>query len=310
MLRRLLGVVLLLMGIGGIVLAVAARSMTHQLLDSITVEVDSGLQLTSESLDNVNATLLVAKDTIEDVNLTMGTVQTMTTNLAQTMNETGPLIEQSTDVATEQVPDSIEAVQEAIPALVDVAGTIDSTLTTLSRFKIERDILGFELNYDLGIDYNPEVRFDDAVVGIGDSLEGLPESLRALSVYLNIANENLGTISTDLLALSQDMERLNEDIAQLDPILDEYIRIVTELNDSLRSIRTQINEQVETAKNVTTIAFLWLGLTQIIPLYLGFELVTGQRDPDRYVTREEFEAWQNGQGTAAESTVVEKSGEE
>ena len=310
MLRRLLGVVLLLMGIGGIVLAVGARSMTHQLLDSVSVEVDNGLRLTSESLDNVNATLLVAKDTIEDVNLTMGTVQTMTTNLAQTMNETGPLIEQSTVVATEQVPDSIEAVQEAIPALVDVAGTIDSTLTTLSRFKIEREILGFELNYDLGIDYNPEVRFDDAVVGIGDSLEGLPESLRALSVYLSIANENLDTISTDLLALSQDMERLNEDIAQLDPILDEYIRIVTELNDSLRSIRTQINEQVETAKNVTTIAFLWLGLTQIIPLYLGFELVTGQRDPDRYVTREEFEAWQNGQGTATESTVVEKSGEE
>ena len=307
MLRRILGVVILLVGIIGLVVAYQGMVVVNQLLDNVAVEVDNGLRLTSESLDNVNATLLVAKDTVEDVNLTMGTVQTMTTNLAQTMNETGPLLEQSTIVATEQVPESIEAVQEAIPALVDVAGTIDSTLTTLSRFKIEREILGFELNYDLGINYDPEVRFDAAVVGIGDSMEGLPESLRALAVYLNIANENLDTISTDLLALTNDLERLNDDIGQLDPILDEYIRIVTELNDSLRGLRGQINEQVESAKNVVTIAFIWLGLTQIVPLYLGYELVSGQRDPDRYVTREELEAWRQAQ--AGNTAVSERSTE-
>ncbi len=313
MLRRILGVIMLMMGIGGILLAIGARIMLYQLLDNVVLEVDNGLQLTSQSLDNVEETLLLAKETVADVNLTMGTVQTMTNNLAQTINETRPLIAQSSVVATEQVPDSIEAVQEAIPALTEVAGTIDNTLTTLSKFKIERDILGFDFNYDLGIDYDPEVRFDDAVAGIGDSMDGLPESLRTLSIYLNIANENLDTMSTDILALSSDLGRLNEDIAQLDPILDEYIRLVIEVNDSLSSIRVQINEQVETAKNVATIAFIWLGLTQIIPLYLGYELVTGQRDPARFITREEFVAWQNGQADVdveVDTAVAAKTREE
>ncbi len=304
MFRRILGLIILLIGVAGVAVAFGGLRMSHQLLDSVGAQVDSGLQLTSESLDNVNATLELAKDTVADVNLSMNTIQTTTLDLAQTMEETRPLIEQSTLVATEQVPDSIEAVQEAIPALTDVAGTIDSTLATLSRFRIDREILGFEFKYDLGIDYDPEVPFDEAVVGIGDSLEGVPENLRALAVYLEVANDNLETISNDIYALSTDLERLNENITELDPILDEYIRLVTELNDTLRGLRRQISEQIEIAKNVATIAFIWLGLTQLVPLYFGYELLSGQRDPDRYISREEFEAWQNGQ-----KAFVENSGE-
>ena len=302
MFRRILGLIILLVGVAGIAVAVGGLRMSHQLLDSVGAQVDSGLQLTSESLDNVNATLELAKATVADVNLSMNTIQTTTLDLAQTMEETRPLIEQSTLVATEQVPDSIEAVQEAIPALTDVAGTIDSTLATLSRFRIDREILGFEFKYDLGIDYDPEVPFDEAVVGIGDSLEGVPENLRALAVYLEVANDNLETISNDIYALSTDLDRLNKNITDLDPILDEYIRLVTELNDTLRGLRRQISEQIEIAKNVATIAFIWLGLTQLVPMYFGYELLSGQRDPDRYISREEFAAWQNGQKAFVENS--------
>lgn len=301
MFRRILGLIILLIGVAGVVIAVGGLRVSQQLLDSVGTQVDSGLQLTAESLDNVNATLLLAKNTVADVNVSMNTIQTTTLDLAQTLEETRPLIEQSTLVATEQVPDSIEAVQEAIPALTDVAGTIDSTLATLSRFRIDREILGFQFNYDLGINYDPEVPFDDAVVGIGDSLQGLPESLRALAVYLEVANDNLQTISDDIYLLSEDLERLNANITELDPILDEYIRLVTELNDTLRAMRQQISEQIEIARNVATIAFIWLGLTQLMPLYFGYELLSGKRDPDRYISRAEFEAWQNGQKAYVEN---------
>lgn len=301
MFRRILGLIILLIGVSGVVIAVGGLRMSHQLLDSVGTQVDSGLQLTSESLDNVSATLLLAKNTVADVNVSMNTIQTTTLDLAQTLEETRPLIEQSTLVATEQVPESIEAVQEAIPALTDVAGTIDSTLATLSRFRIDREILGFQFNYDLGINYDPEVPFDDAVVGIGDSLQGLPESLRALAVYLEVANDNLQTISDDIYLLSEDLQRLNANITELDPILDEYIRLVTELNDTLRGLRQQISEQIEIARNVATIAFIWLGLSQLVPLYFGYELLSGKRDPDRYISRAEFEAWQNGQKAYVEN---------
>ena len=300
MFRRILGLIILLIGVAGIAVAIGGLRMSHQLLDSVGAQVDSGLQLTSESLDNVEETLLLTKDAVDDVEVSMNTIQTTTLDLAQTLEETRPLIEESTVVATEQVPESIEAVQEAIPALTDVAGTIDSTLATLSRFRIDREILGFQFNYDLGIDYDPEVPFDDAVIGIGNSLEGLPESLRALAVYLEVANDNLQTISDDIYLLSADLERLNANITELDPILDEYIRLVTELNDTLRRLRQQISEQIEIARNVATIAFIWLGLSQLVPLYFGYELLSGQRDPGRYISREEFEAWQNGQKVIVE----------
>ena len=49
------------------------------------------------------------------------------------------------------------------------------------------------LNYSLGVDYNPNVPFDDTVLTLGESLDGLPESLRSLQTYADETNQNLDT---------------------------------------------------------------------------------------------------------------------
>ena len=278
MFRRLLGIFLLAVGVIGIALSVAGIIVGRQLVDAIGAGIQSNLQLTSQSLETVEETLLLAKTTISDVNSGLETVETTTTDLGRTINETRPLIDQVNQVASGDVPNSIEAVQTALPNMVEVAGIIDDTLTTLNNFRIDENILGLPIQYDLGINYNPDVPFDDSVLAMGESLEGLPETLRSLQIYMNVTNNNLQTISLGLNRVARDLNTINGRIAAVDPLLNEYIRIVNETRDNTRLIRAQLDEQLQMARLIVTIVMVWLGLAQVAPLYLGWELLAGRRE--------------------------------
>ena len=278
MFRRLLGIFLLAVGVIGIALSVAGIIVGRQLVDAIGAGIQSNLQLTSQSLETVEETLLLAKTTISDVNSGLETVETTTTDLGRTINETRPLIDQVNQVASRDVPNSIEAVQTALPNMVEVAGIIDDTLTTLNNFRIDENILGLPIQYDLGINYNPDVPFDDSVLAMGESLEGLPETLRSLQIYMNVTNNNLQTISLGLNRVARDLNTINGRIAAVDPLLNEYIRIVNETRDNTRLIRAQLDEQLQMARLIVTIVMVWLGLAQVAPLYLGWELLAGRRE--------------------------------
>lgn len=278
MFKRFLGLLMLVVGIGGIVLAVFGARLGRNLVDRVAANFDQTLQLTSQSLETVSETLVLAKTSITDVNTVMETAETTADNLAQSVSDTRPLLSQISSVASEQVPDSIETIEEAFPSLEQVAGVIDRTLVTLNNFRIDEEVLGFPLQYDLGVDYAPDVPFDQSVRELGEGLDGLPESLRTLQVYINVTNGNLQTVSQDIRTLADDLNTVNGRINELDPILDEYIQLITTTNDSTRQLRAQINDDVQSTKNGITLVMVWLAITQVAPLYLGWELVTGRRE--------------------------------
>ncbi|MEZ4513378.1 MAG: hypothetical protein R3C62_16035 [Chloroflexota bacterium] len=293
-LRRLIGIILLLGALLGIALSVGGVMYGRQAIDLAGQGIDNSLLLAGDSLVAVENTLLLAKSSVADVNTSMVTVQKTANDVANTVNDTRPLLQTVNTVATQDVPSSIEAVQEAVPNIVEVAGVVDTTLTSLSKFSNNQTIpvpipsLGFGLmpveleipfSFDLGIDYKPAVPFDSAVEQVGSSLDGLPDRLRTLEKDLLVADANMALISADILNVSVDLGTINQRIAEISPLLDEYIRIVNQVKDALGDVRTQIAAQLDTAKLVILIIMIWIGLGNLAPLYLGLELVTGRRDP-------------------------------
>ena len=145
MFRRILGLLMLLIGIGGIGIAILGAQTGHQLVDRVGTNFEQTLTLTSDSLDTVSETLVLAKSSIADINTVVTTTGTTANNLATTVEDTRPLLEQISTVATDQVPDSLETVQDAFPSLEQVAGVIDRTLVTLNSFRIDEEIFGFNI---------------------------------------------------------------------------------------------------------------------------------------------------------------------
>ena len=135
---------------------------TQELLDIVT-EMDS---------------LLLTRDALADVEAAMTRVEGTAVNVGTALDSTEPILTEMRVITTQDLPNSLTTIEDAIPDAVQAAEAIDTTLVTLNRFEINTSILGFPIQYDLGIDYNPTVPFDVSVQEIGRSLDGLP-----LTVY-------------------------------------------------------------------------------------------------------------------------------
>ena len=274
MLRRLAGFILLIVGVAGVAIAIGGFMVTDRVVDAVGTTLDSTFTVTSDSLGTVEDTLSLAQTTIGDVNASLDTVEETADSLAKTLSDTEPMLNQVTQIVSEDAPESIESVQSAIPNVAEVAGVIDDTLITLNNFKIEEEFLGFELNYDLGIDYEPEEPFDETVTELGDSLDGLPEQLRSLEEGLADTSENLGTVSENITTIADDLNTINGRIAEVDPLMDDYIGLIGDINTTIEQTQTTVGLQLDTAKMVLKVVMVWLGLMQFAMLYLGWDLMT------------------------------------
>lgn len=306
MLSRLIAVILLLVGIVGIGIAVAGVLFGVQVVDAIGEALDQTLELTSESLDTVNDTLVLTKQTVSQTGQAIGTVSDTTENVAQMLVDVQPLLEDISQVATEDVPNSLEATQNAIPNLVAVAAAIDSTLETLNSFQFERTILGVPIGFDLGVDYQPEVPFDESVAQIGTSLEGVPDNLRGLQVRLGTASDNLATVSDNLQTLSEDLAKIEGSVEEVGPLLDDYISIVNQINDNIAQTRVNVSNQLQMVKTGIIILFVWFGLNQLVPLYLGADLITDGRLGSRPRVKDD-ESREEAEESVEEAEPVEEA---
>ena len=288
MFRRILGLIMVLIGLSGVYVGVIGSRAAGDVVDSVGMGLAVNLDLVSQSLDAVEETLILAKASIADVGTGLDTVETTANDIGTAINETKPLLDQIRDIVSDEVPTSVEAVEAALPNIANVAGAIDNTLTTLNNFAIDESfdipnpfsndpLYTFELQYDLGINYDPTIPFEQTVEDLGGTIENLPGRLRSLAVYINVSKNNLDTISQNVFAISDDLAVINGRIAEIDPLLDEYTRIVVELNDQSRLIKNGISDQLESIKRTINIVMIWFVLTQVAPIYLGWELLSGRR---------------------------------
>lgn len=285
MFKRLLGFLILLVGLGGLILSGGGLVFGRQAIDQVAVNLENSLQTTADSLDTVINSLVLAQTTLADVGTTLGTASDTTETVATAVQESRPLLTQINTIATDQVPQTLEEVQTAIPNIAQVAGVVDNTLTTLNNFRLDESLtipipfgpeINIPLQFDLGIDYTPTEPFDQTVNELGASLEGLPEQLRGLETYLTVTSSNLQTISQGLHDVADDMEAVNGRISEFAPLLDDYLLLATTTQTKLQNTQQQLNTQLDTLKLVLTVVTVWLALSQLVPLYVGWELVRGQ----------------------------------
>lgn len=276
--RKIIGVLFLVVGISGLALSIAGTFISRQIIDDLGDAAGNALMLTGESLETINDTLILTKQTLGDVSSGLDTVGVAAVNLSNAVDDTQPIMEQVTQVAARDVPESLESVQGAIPDIAQAAGAIDDTLRILNAFQVERSIFGVPIQFDLGIDYDPEAPLSETVLELGQSLDGMPMGLRALEDDLNSANESMLVIGDNVLTIANDLERLNASVSELEPLVDEYIRLATETADLIRQTRASLDQQLQTAKLIATLLFVWLGLSQIVPFYLASDLLRGTND--------------------------------
>jgi len=280
LIRRFIGLLLLIIGLVGLAIAGAGAYFSTQVIDSIALGLNSSVELLDTTVGTTVDSLRAVQTTLGEAEQTMATVTDTAGTLATTVTDSVPFMDELGVLATETVPNSLDAVTMTIPNLAAVAGTIDTALTRLSDLQVERSVLGVPFKFDLGFNYNPAEPFDEAVLQIGDSLVGVPDQLRNLQDQLTIATQNLTAIGGNLETLSTDLTGVTSSITQFSPLLDEYITVLGQTSASLQQIRDQVNANLDTIKWVAIGLLIWFALYQVMPIYFGWQMLTESEDED------------------------------
>jgi len=279
MIRKVMGLVLGLIGLTGLVMCYMGARAGREAVDTVSSSANQILEQASASLNTVEESLEQSRQTIGSITETISVVQTTSANLAQTVDDSQPMLDELALLVGQDIPNTIRDVQDTIPNIAQTAKVVDDTLRLLSKFQVRETIplINYDINFGLGVEYDPEIPFDQAVEDVGRGLAPIAESSGGLESELQTAKTNMALLSEDLTGLAVELEQLNEEVHQFRPLLDEYSSLVNDMQDGIAHTSARLDDQGAAVKQAIILAAAWLGLSQLLPLYIGFELFMGNR---------------------------------
>jgi hypothetical protein len=277
--KWIIGILLLLIGSTGIGLSVVGIVIGRRAIEEMGANLANTLAITITGLSTVEGTLQLTKNTLNDFSQGLDTTQQIMVHASQSVSQTVPLVDQANQVVN-LAPDTLSSVQRTISNIAAVTKAIDTTLIKLSKFKLNQNIMGFPLVFDLGIAYNsPDPQIDQSLTQVESNLGNLSKNLSHLDGDLKANSQNLSLISQDLQATAQNLGRVKGDMAKFSPMLDNYILIVSQLKDNLSQAQADLSRQLEMVKLVLTVVMIWVGLISLTPLYLSWTLLIERQIP-------------------------------
>lgn len=254
--------------VGGVVTVVAALvgAVGGWLFIGATTEAASdSIAVTRRVLTSVADTTQVVEDVFDDVGSSLRDLQGTLGESSLTLTRASVVTRDLGEVVSEQVPGSIDAVRASLPALIDGAGVVDTTMRGLAFF---------------GVDYDPEVPLDESLEEIDARLEELPTILRDQQEALDAIASDLGRFASATLEMSDDLGAIRSRLANADTVLGDYGMIVGDSDTLLRDLEDDLVGTARLLRGLVVVTALGVAVTQTAPIALGATVLAARRKGD------------------------------
>jgi methyl-accepting chemotaxis protein len=253
---------MVIIGCVGVAISLVAALVGQVVIGDIDNSVDDSLVLTNKALDVVLDSINVTTTIVDTVKSGVNSIGTTLTTVTSSMDQTSAAINSSTEFIGGSLPDALDAVSNVMPTIQSVANSIDDALRFLSRAPF-------------GPNYNPAKPFDEAIGQLATAIDPLPEQLRQLSQNFAGLGSSSQAISAQLSTLANDVHRLDEQLGQVSTLVDRYTKTATEAKLLATVSRSQLSSSARNARVLLVLFGLVFAFGQIVPIWLGLELMRG-----------------------------------
>lgn len=229
-----------------------------QLVGNLQRTTRSTLVIVEDTLTTVDDTLDVASTVIDTVD---GSIATIAGSLAtvQASVEQGAEGLEAVAQLTEDVPPSLDRIDEALGGLQSAGELIDDTLSRLS-------------DIPFGPDYDPEQGLGASVASVRADLAPLADDLRTTTTTLRELAGSSGELVGQLDALGTDLRALERSLDESRGLLDRYRASTAEASALARNTRNAVSRDVTLSRVLIFVLGLAIAVGQIAPFRVGREL--------------------------------------
>jgi len=249
--------VFMILGVGGLIAAVVAGILGIAVVLTAASSMDRSLVVTADAVTAADETVALAVDTVRIVNESFDTVVPSSEIAATAFEDAGTVISGTTQVVTVDVPEALDAVLAAMPAIESAASVVDGALRVLSF---------------VGVDYDPEVPFGEAVAELETALAPLPPQLRAQAEPLSALATDFGAFGVATAEIADDLGALQTQLDEAERLLGEYSSTAEEATVVIADIQSDLKWQRWLMVIVVLIVAVGFAALQIVPLALAERL--------------------------------------
>lgn len=279
-LRRMLGVLVMIAGILGLLLALAGLAAVWIVKPTVLVYANATIDTLNKSVVTSKS---VMKTTAEALGATVDSVDALSAMLgttAATVKDTKPILDEIDTIMSVTLPSTLKATTDSLYTAQEAAQVLESTIQSLDAFRFllsDVPLVG-EFIGQPEQSYSPEKPLADTLGELATNLKGLPDTFVQMSDNLSTTDDNLSSIQKNLITMS-------DSVGQISISLGEYEKMVVQSQssmDDLATILTNIRSNMPTILNgvalVLTLFLVWLLAAQIVILSQGWELYHGTAD--------------------------------
>jgi len=248
------------LGLGGLAAAVVAAILGIAVVLTAANSMDRSLVVTADAVAAADATVALAADTIGIVSESFDTLVPSTEIAAAAFGDAGAVIEGTTQVVTVDVPDALDAVVAAMPAIESAATVVDGALRVLSF---------------VGVDYDPDVPFGEAVGELKTAIAPLPAQLRAQATPLEALAADFEAFGDAAMVIADDLAALQAQLDESERLLDAYSSTAAKATLVVADIQSDLQWQRWLMVMVVLLLAAGFAAMQIVPLALAERLKAG-----------------------------------
>jgi cell fate (sporulation/competence/biofilm development) regulator YmcA (YheA/YmcA/DUF963 family) len=276
-LRRLLGVLVMIAGILGLLLSLAGLAMVWMVKPTVAV-------YASTTIDTLNKTIStsqsVMETTAEALGATVDSVDALSAMLnttAVTVEDTKPVLDGIDTIMSVTLPSTLEATATSLYAAQEAAQVLEGTIQSLDAFRLmlsEVPLVGDFVN-QTGEAYNPEVPLADSLGELAANLESLPDTFIGMSADLSTTDENLESIRENLVTMADSVGLISSSLSEYKTMVNQSQASMDDVASILRNIQSNLPTTLNWVAIALTLFFGWLLVAQIVILSQGWELYRG-----------------------------------
>lgn len=261
MTRRIAGAIAIILAVLSILFSIFLIVRLWQIQDSTGENLISVISLFSETLTTTHESLDLINETLDNASQNISGLQDAMLAMAQTLNDTGAIIDDLISLVDKDLPLTISSTQLSLDSAEASAAVIDEVMTTLSRIPL------------LNIHYEPEKPLNIALNEVSTSLDNIPTSLESLSNDLSNTQSSLEIFEGEIIDLAEDLDLIEENILETQHVIDQYLDQVDQFKNQTDAALDALPGWLKGVSWFITFLLIWLLVIQIDLLQKGISLL-------------------------------------
>lgn len=257
--RRRAGLAMVAVAAAGALTAVAGTVAGWIFVGQLNDTSTESLDVTEQALDAVDDTIDLADDVLVSTNEAVGALAEALEAVSGSFDSATGAIDDIADLATTIGP-SLEEATTTIRRLESLGGNIDGVLGALS-------------DIPFGPDYDPDDGLGETFGRLAESLEPVPAELDSTAAGLREFTESAGGLQEQLDELAASVRAVDDDLATTDQLVEQYRASVTDARDVAQRAGDDLDGTVTWLRVLIVIGGVSLLFGQIVPLWVGRELL-------------------------------------